>query len=172
MFKKLAVLLIPALIAPAASALLITDTHCLDYPTCHEPALIDAATSTTYSYTHDLTDDGFTPGVDFAKEAWLSIEVRTGNSPDTEIIRLNLGGGVELSDSVLVDHTPITFNVGMFAINIINDTGMLAVTVSADSGWFAFKRSDLTVAVPEPGTISLLGAMLLGLGLIRRRATS
>jgi len=62
-----------------------------------------------------------------------------------------------------------SFHDGNFGI-IYDVNGVSFSGTSADGEFFALGDFDVFVEVPEPGTLSLLGLGLLGLGLTRRRA--
>ncbi|WP_207308812.1 PEP-CTERM sorting domain-containing protein [Marinobacter caseinilyticus] len=125
-----------------------------------------------YSYTHNLIDEGFTPGTAISGDLKVSIYDDYDPWYDflPEVILFVIeefdfdSGGISLSS--FYGALEVT------ALAAINADGMLDVTVKSILGDFYLGKSVLTVVteeVPAPGTLALLGLGILGLAFQRRR---
>lgn len=132
----------------------------------------------SFSYTHNLNDNGFTLGT--AISGTLSIDVMDdANDVDSgwwKIFDFELAwfttDDLDLdTDWFTVQANDFSSELQLQALASLNADGMLDVTVTSLNGDFYVGNSVLSVIteVPEPGTIALIGAGLLGLFAARRR---
>jgi hypothetical protein len=138
----------------------------------------------SYTYTHNLNDDGFRPFTDWVSSFNLSIDLADDASDGiwkSELAFVNLPG-------VLGDGFVSNFGLsgeefggwsvlGLLELNVL---GTLTVTISSIFGDFNLVGSTLTAngqayvprSVPEPATLALLGVGLMGMAFSLRRKKS
>ncbi|MBL8267421.1 PEP-CTERM sorting domain-containing protein [Steroidobacter sp.] len=135
----------------------------------------------SYTYTHDLTDNGFRPLNDVITSFWLSINLTDDDHSARDGIELAF---VDLP-GVTGDRLVYNFDLageeyggwsilGLLQLNVL---GTLTVTINSIIGDFNLVGSTLTArglsntagSVPEPGALGLLGVGLVGMALARRR---
>jgi hypothetical protein len=96
----------------------------------------------------------------------------TAPGPQTDSVLLTPGGTVSLNNTTVGNETGQTlFSPGISSVTKLATSGaftMATPLVSFESDI----RQNMISSVPEPATFSLLGAGLLGLGLLRRRTAT
>ena len=171
-FKKVLLGIVGATLCGVASAGPMTWT---DYYNFQPDRLVTAGNGV--KFTHDITDgvNGFNAAtddvtayglvfdlyddVDGRRETNLELAVASGGALGAYFSL----GGVELGLPTLS---------GFYQLN---NSGLLTVTITSLLGDFYLGASTLTAkgtrnaAVPEPGTLALFGAALLGFGLVLRK---
>ena len=153
-------------ICGAANAGPMTWTDTVDFTpdrlvTTHAPAI----------YSHTL--ENFTPGVDTVDSYSLTFNLYDDKDKDFEAAVFSQPGN--LLDEVWFNLSG-TENGGWTLAGIwqLDHTGSLTVAISAVYGDYYLGSSTLRVkgehnSVPEPATLALFGAALLGFGLRRRK---
>ncbi len=131
----------------------------------------------SYSYVHDLTDNGFRPLTDLITDFSLSINLSDDRDIWGEKAVINVGdllGGITYKFNFFSDN----FNHGATLLGLIelNWLGTLSVTINSDYGDFYFRGSNLvaggvadTRQVPEPETLAMFGIGLVGVAAAARR---
>ena len=135
----------------------------------------------SYTYNHDLTDNGFRPLNDLITSFRLNIDLA---DDDNNFFR----DGIEIAfvDLPGLDGDAFVTNFGLngseyggfsiLGLLQLNALGTLTVTISSIIGDFNLVGSTLTAQgvsnvanVPEPGALGLLGIGLVGIALSKRR---
>lgn len=165
-----------ALAAPgAANAGVIVDTY--------DPALPVYLTTwnTPFTYQHSLLTHGYVPGTAITS---AELDLRLFDTPLTsETLTIRFDGGL----ATTISNIPFTLSGSEYQAAVqasLLDDGLLNVSISLGCNFsargncllpqdFIFDRSTLTVTtadVPEPASLAVFGAGLLGLAALRRRS--
>ena len=128
-------------------------------------------TGDSYSYTHNLLDDGF----DLGTATGGTIEIQFSDNTDSawEVILIVVEEFDFDTGGILISTAASSFfgDLEVNALAQVNSVGMLDITISSWWGDFSVGQSVLTVevnSVPEPGVLGMLGLGLLGLGVARQ----
>ena len=136
----------------------------------------------SYTYTHNLNDNGFRPLYDVITDFYLSINLADDSSSwrdGVELAFVDLPGAG--GDDLVWDFGASGEEYGGWSILgllQLNTLGTLTVTISSVFGDFNLVGSNLTAHgltntgstnVPEPGALGLLGVGLLGMAVSMRR---
>jgi hypothetical protein len=127
--------------------------------------------TSNFTFTHNILDNGFVSATDDITSADLYILLNDDLDQASENVRIKLDN-VTVAQSMEVDYALYHFIVNSV---MLQTDGMLTVNLNVLSGDFYFGGSALQVdanrapAVPEPTSMAMLGAGLVGLGLLARR---
>jgi hypothetical protein len=138
----------------------------------------------SYSYAHNLTDNGFRPLTDIISEFSLSVNIHDDNDSAGEWATVDVANVFGLEDTFSFNFIGNTFNQGTTILGLIqlNALGSLSVTINSIAGSngrygdFYFGGSKLvaggaqyTRQVPEPETLAMFGIGLVGVAAAARR---
>lgn len=124
-----------------------------------------SASNPTYTYTHDILDNGFSPSTETIYTAAITIGLYDDFDLAQEWVSISIDGS-----------SPVGFEVDFLNFSAWVDVaplqtdGKLQVTLNRTSGDFYFRDSTLlayggAAQVPGPATLVLLGLGLVGLAL-------
>ncbi|MEO8019981.1 MAG: PEP-CTERM sorting domain-containing protein [Pseudomonadota bacterium] len=124
-------------------------------------------------YTHDITGDGFIPGLDQVDSYSLTFNLYDDHDNSPEFALFSQPGDLLSETFFSVSGNEASNSWTLAGVWQLEASGRLTVAISSLLGDFYLGSSTLTVkgqhSVPEPGSLALFGAALLGFGLIRRK---
>lgn len=133
----------------------------------------------TFSYTHDITKDGFVAGSD--NVSGYSVTINLINDQGLlDAFYINQPGVSGDSAGLLYNwtYTSLTTQGSYQGIASLNNNGLLNVSITSLLGTFYVDSSTLVAtgtqdarnsqSVPEPTSVALLAAGLLGIAVMRR----
>lgn len=151
----------------AALALMITGSSLANAALLIDPLdPTDFMVNNSYSYQHNIRNEGFVPGQDLVTSFSLQVFLKDDNDTALEsaYVSLPITGGL-----YNFTYTSNTFGWTLGGLLELNLAGLLDVTITRLWGDFYFDKSILTAngsggtPVPESSTLVLLGCGLLGL---------
>lgn len=128
----------------------------------------------TFTYTHNLLDNGFVPGTDLIFDYDLSIGLFDDRDRRGEWAFIDAPGLI--ADKIVeVNYNDVDMGVSLIGLFSLNLTGMLEITINRIAGDFFLGSSELnargkTHSVPESSSVVLMLLGLFGIAFARRRA--
>jgi len=129
------------------------------------------APHSSFSYVHNILDNGYTPSVDSIYGYSLSVSLFDDNDRGLDVALIDVPG--LLGDAIFFNLSGSEYGGwSLEGQTQLSRTGSYGVTITSLVGDFFIGSSTLTVrgddrggqSVPEPGTLTLMALGLLGVG--------
>ena len=138
-----------------------------------------SSSNRTYSYTHNILDNGFNPLTDTLTSANLELSFQDTGDPDSTFLGSCFSGCENISiawDGTSTGSFEVDTGIASFNVLAKLADGILNVVINWQDGDIRFDDSTLTAVatrsaaqVPEPASFVLLGMGLLGTVFVTRR---
>lgn len=165
-FLFLSILASPVFAAPAVW------TYSIDLT--DSPVYLNSFSNNNYNFKVDITETGFSPGLDQVNDYALTIGMSDDGDCAWELVYVDLPGEFSLEQVIEVDYGNYGFNMSVEGLFTLNETGIFEVTLYALWGDFFTNGLQFEASgnngnsVPLPASFFLLGTGLLGLLGVRR----
>ncbi len=128
----------------------------------------------SYTYTHDLKTDGFTPGQDLVWDYDLSINLFDDQRDRKKEFAFIDQPGHFGDKNVEISFKDVDLGISFWGLYSINTSGLLELTINRNRGDFILGGSTIaatgyTANVPEPAPFILFAVAIVGFFIVQRK---